>query len=265
MMAELTIWRRALAALTLGVAAGSAGAALFEDDEARKAILDLRQRVEALRQGAEGARSESAQALNRALEDNTVLRRSLLDLQNQIEGLRAELAKLRGANEQISRELADLQRRQKDIAQGVDDRLRQFEPVKVTLDGREFMAEPGEKREYEGALAIFRKGDFAAAQTLLIDFFRRYPQSGYASSVLFWLGNAQYATRDYKEAMINFRALIARDPEHFRAAEAVLSIANCQIELKDARGARKTLEDLIKAYPQSEAAVAAKERLARLK
>ena len=35
--------------------------------------------------------------------------------------------------------------------------------------------------------------------------------------------------------------------------------------MKDKAGARKTLEDLIKAYPKSEAAVAAKERLAALK
>ena len=47
--------------------------------------------------------------------------------------------------------------------------------------------------------------------------------------------------------------------------EAVLSVANCQLELKDSKGARKTLTDLVKAYPQSEAAVAAKERLATLK
>ena len=45
----------------------------------------------------------------------------------------------------------------------------------------------------------------------------------------------------------------------------MLSVANCQVELKDTRGARKTLEDLIKAYPQSEAAATAKDRLARLK
>jgi TolA-binding protein len=82
---------------------------------------------------------------------------------------------------------------------------------------------------------------------------------------LFWLGNAQYATRDYKEAMINFRALLSRAPSHSRAPEAVLSVANCQLELKDAKGARKTLTDLIKAYPQSEAAGAARERLATLK
>ncbi len=79
------------------------------------------------------------------------------------------------------------------------------------------------------------------------------------------MGNAQYATRDYKEAVINFRSLLTLAPDHVRAPEAVLSIANCQVELKDTKSARKTLEDLIKAYPQSEAAIAAKERLSRLK
>jgi tol-pal system protein YbgF len=93
----------------------------------------------------------------------------------------------------------------------------------------------------------------------------RYPASGYVVPALFWLGNAQYATRNYKEAMDNFRVLIAKDPEHVRTPEAVLSVANCQLELKDSKGARKTLTDLVKAYPQSEAAVAAKERLATLK
>ena len=255
---SVKIFRRTVTSLLLCLGAATASAGLFDDDEARRAILDLRQRVDAVR-------LESEQGANRVSEDSALLRRSLLELQNQIESLRSEMAKLRGLNEQLSRDVADIQRRQKDIAQGVDDRLRQFEPVKVAVDGREFMADPAEKRDYEAALTVFRKSDFSAAQTVFVDFFKRYPKSGYGPSALFWLGNAQYATRDYKEAMINFRALIAREPEHLRAPEAVLSIANCQIELKDARGARKTLDDLIKAYPQSEAAVAAKERLSRLK
>ena len=254
----VTVLRRAAVLALLGLAAVSASAGLFDDEEARRAILDLRQRVDAVRLQAE-------QGASRASEDNEALRRSLLELQNQIETLRAETAKLRGMNEQLSRDLAETQRQQKDVVQGVDNRLRQFEPVKVSLDGREFTAEPAEKRDFEAALLVFRKGDFAAAQPLFIDFLRRYAQSGYGPSALFWLGNAQYATRDYKEAMINFRSLIAREPEHLRAPEAVLSIANCQIELKDTKGARKTLDDLIKAYPQSEAAAAAKDRLARLK
>jgi len=252
------IFYRVLAFVLVGLGATAATAGLFDDEEARRAILDLRQRIDAVRM-------ESAQGMNRVNEDTDSFRRSLLDLQSQIETLRADGATLRGSNEQLVRDVAELQRQQKDTAQGVNDRLRQFEPTKVTVDGREFKAEPTEKRDFEAALGVFRKGDFPAAQSVFLEFIKRYPTSGYGTSALFWLGNAQYATRDYKEAMINFRSLIAKEPEHVRAPEAVLSIANCQIELKDTRGARKTLEDLIKAYPQSEAAMAAKERLPRLK
>lgn len=239
-----------------------ATAGLFDDEEARRAILDLRQRVDAVRASSDKG---VQQAMERATEENASLRRSLLELQNQIETLRSELSTVRGTNEQLLRDIAELQRRQKDIAQNVDERLRQFEPVKVVVDGREAMVEPTEKRDYEAALAVFRKGDFAAAQPAFVDFLKRYPRTAYGPSALFWLGNAQYATRDYKEAIINFKDLVARDPAHLRVPEAELSIANCLLELKDVRGARKTLEELIKIYPQSEAAVTAKERLARMK
>jgi tol-pal system protein YbgF len=245
-------------ALLIGMSAVNASAGLFEDEDARKAILELRQRVDAVR-------LESTQIEARTSEDSALLRRSLLDLQNQIESMRTEMAKLRGVNEQLTRDVADVQRRQKDIAQGVDERLRQFEPIKVTLDGREFMAEPLEKRDFEVALGIFRKGDFPEAQTAFISFLKRFPNSGYWTSSMFWLANAQYATRDYKEAIVNFSALVAKSPDHLRAPESMLSIGNCQIEVKDVRAAKKTLETLVKTYPQSEAAVAAKERLVRLK
>ena len=42
-------------------------------------------------------------------------------------------------------------------------------------------------------------------------------------------------------------------------------MANCQIELRDIRGAKATLADLMKTYPKSEAAVAGRERLSSLK
>ncbi len=141
------------------VASASAQAALFGDDEARTAILDLRQRIEA-------SRLVSEAAATRASEDSMVLRRSLLELQNQIEILRAEVAKLRGVNEQLTRDVSDSQRLQKDSLQKVDERFRQFEPVKVTVDGREFLAEPVEKRDFEAALLVFRRGDFSSAQTM---------------------------------------------------------------------------------------------------
>ena len=242
-------------ALALGMLfASGAQAALFEDDEARRAILDLRQKLDVTQQGLK------AQA-----EDVAVLRRALLELQNQIEALKAEQSALRGANEQLLRELSDIQLKQKDVLQTVDTRLSKFEPVKVVLDGLEFQADPAEKREFEASLAVFRTGDFAAAQNSLLAFLRKYPTSGYASSTLFWLGNAQYATKDYKESIVNFRKLLSIAPQHARAPEAMLAISNCLVELKDIKAAKKAMEDLVKQYPTSEAAQTAKDRLARLR
>jgi tol-pal system protein YbgF len=236
----------ALAAALLCASLG-AQAALFEDDEARRAILDLRQRVETMRQ--------------QNADDSAQLRRSILDLQNQIEQMRGDLQRMTGQNEQLTRALSDLQQRQTTV----DDQLKKNEPSQVSVDGRDFTAAPQEKADFEAALGIFRAGQFAQAQTAFADFVKRYPQSGYNASALFWLGNAQYATRNYNEAIANFRSMLALAPDHAKAPEAVLSIANCQIELKDTKAARKTLDDLTKAYPQSEAAQAGRERLSRLK
>jgi tol-pal system protein YbgF len=251
MMRGLTLRGAALAAALLCASLG-AQAALFEDDEARRAILDLRQRVETMRQQAEQRQSdESAQ-----------LRRSMLDLQNQIEQMRGDLARMTGQNEQLTKTVSDLQQqRQTDV----DTRAKSNEPSKVAVDGREFNADPKEKADFDAALGVFRAGQFAQAQTAFADFVKRYPQSGYNASALFWLGNAQYATRNYNEAIANFRSMLSLAPDHAKAPEAVLSIANCQIELKDTKAARRTLEDLTKAYPQSEAAQAGRERLSRLR
>ncbi len=236
----------------------SAHSGILEDDEARRAILDLRQKSDVLQQ-------RFAEDIRKSSDDNAQLRRSVLDLANQIETLRADLAKLRGQDEQLARDVADMQRRQKDMTQGVDERLRKFEPAKVSLDGKDFFAAPAEVRDFDAALAVLRKGDFVAAQSAFVEFDKRYPASGYKPSVLFWLGNAQYALRTYKEAIVNFKTLLTIAPEHIRAPEAALSIANCQIELKDTKAARKTLEDLAKVYPESEAASVAKDRLSKLK
>ncbi len=240
-------------------------AALFEDDEARRAILDLRAKVDASqRRSADDLRSLTDE-LRRVTDENSQMRRSLLDLSNQIEGLRNEVARMRGENEKLARDISDTQRVQKDLTQGVEERLRKFEPGKVSVDGREFLANPAEKQDFDAALGSLRKGDFAAAQSDFSGFLQRYPQSGYRSSALFWLGNAQYALRNYRDAMTNFRTIITTEPDHPRAPEAMLALANCQVELKDLKAARKTLEDMVKAYPQSEAASVGKERLARLK
>jgi tol-pal system protein YbgF len=252
-----------LAVLLLASQAASAG--MFDDDEARKAIVDLRTRVNQLEEQARTRDDEHAKANAALMEQVSALRRSLLDLNNQLEAARGDIAKLVGSNEELTRNVAELQKREKDSSQVLDDRLRKLEPVKVSIDGREFVAEPEERKAYEDAIATIRGGDFDKAVSQLNDFQRHYPASGYADSVRFWLGNALYGKRDYKGAVAAFKGFVAAAPEHPRAPEALLALANSQAEMKDTRSAKRTLESLIKTYPQSEAAQAGKQRLVGMK
>ena len=246
-MRALSIRVPALAALLLCGVISNAHAGFFEDDEARRAILDLRQRLDAVE------------------KSDSQLRNSLLDLQSQLEMMRQELAQSRGRNEQLVRDVSEMQQRQRDVQTGLDERLRKFEPARVSVDGVEFLADPAEKKDFDAAMVVFRSGKFDQAQVALANFLQRYPQSGYGPSVLFWLGNAEYANKDYKSALTHFRQMLAASPNHTRAPEAMLAVSNVQLELKDVKGARKTLQDLMAAYPNTEAANVAKERQAKLK
>jgi tol-pal system protein YbgF len=254
--------KRWLIAASVLLAASAAGAGILEDDEARKAILDLRQKVESFRKDFDQKLLDAAKQHS---DEISQLRRSLLELQNQLEASNAELAKLRGQDEQLRREFSDLQRQHLEISKSLDERLRKVEPIKVSIDGLEFVADTAEKKGFEAALAVFRKGDFAESQTAFNEFLTRYAQSGYVPAAIFWLGNAQFIGKDYKGALQSFRKLIVQAPTYQRMPEAQLAMANCQLELKDTKGARKTLEHILEQHPRSEAADAAKERLARLK
>ena len=300
-VSRLARWAGRLAVCGALVFALPAAHAFLTDDEARRNILDLRARMTALeadlrarvatmedagRQRQADAATAAATVANQsaaqvgALAQQTrtqlddirsqlevmlqTFQRSIFDLNTQIDVLRTEINSLRGANEQLTRDLTELQRVQRDAAQAFDDRVRQVEPVRVESDGREFTALPEERRQFEEAMRVLRSGEFDKALRALIAFQRRYPGSGYVDTARYWTANAHYVQRNHDAAIRAFRLFIDEAPQHPRAPEALLGLANSLAETKDRDGARRTLEELLKTYPRSEAAVAGKERLAGL-
>lgn len=226
-----------------------ASAGLFEDDEARKAILDLRAKVDGV-----------ARELN-ARVDLKSDKTSTLDLVSQHEQTMQEIAKLRGQIEVLGNELGNAQKRQKDFYIDLDARLRKLEPRQITIDGKETAVEAAEQHGYDAALQLFKGGDYKAAAGALEAFVRRYPESGYAANAQYWLGNAHYALRDCKTAITAQQVVVKNYPDSPKAADAMLNIASCYTELKDKNNAKKTLDALVTQYPDSSAAQTAKERL----
>lgn len=241
-----------LGALLLAVCAASAlpaHAGLFDDDEARRAILDIRARLDGLRRDVDGKADKN----------------SLLDVASQNEQLRQEVAKLRGQIEVLTNELSSTQQRQKDFYVDLDTRVRKLEPQKLTVDGKETDVEPAEQKSYNAALAVYKTGDYKNAGVALNDFLRRYPQSGFAASAQYLLGTTFYAQRDYRNAIATQQIVVKNYPQSPKAADAMLNIASSYVELKDRAAAKKTLETLVAQFPDSPAAQTGKERLAALR
>jgi len=245
-----------------------AHAQLFSDDEARKAILDLRGRVQLMQQETNQRLDELAGQVEElqsrvARVDQTA--RGQLELQSQLESLRQEVARLRGQLEVQSHELATAQRQLGDQLATVDTRIRKFEPVDAEIDGRAVTVDQSEKRAFDAALQMFRAGDYRGALAAFQSFRSQYPDSPYLPGVLFWLGSSQFALKDYKGAIASQQALLARYPDNPRAPDALFNVGYAQAESGDRKAARATLEQVIAKYPDSQAAQRAREQIASLR
>jgi tol-pal system protein YbgF len=224
--------------------------ALFSDDEARKGVADLQKRVDA-----------QQQVLQR-IERDAADKRPIIELSNLIDGLRQDIANLRGQIEVLANRIDGLDKRQKDLYVDLDSRVRKFEQGQADKE-KAAQAAAAEQQAYEAGLAQFKANNYGAAIQSLQSFMTAYPQSPLAPSAQYWIGNAYYALRDYKNAIAAQQKVLANWPESAKASDALLNIASSQAEVGDANGSRNTLRTLVSKYPNTPAAEQAKQRLAK--
>jgi tol-pal system protein YbgF len=245
-----------LAAVALALAAWmplQASAGLLDDDEARRAILDLRAKVDAM--------TRDLNARMDAKADKTVT----VDMLNQHEQTMQEIARLRGQIEVVANSIAMAQKGQKDLYADLDSRIKKLEPRQETIDGQAAEVLPTEKQAYDAAYARVTSADYPGALAAFQDFLRRYPTSAYAPNAQYWIGNAYYLQRDYKNAIAAQEVVLSSYGSSPKAPDAMLNIASNYAELKDLKNAKKTWQQLIKKYPDTNAAQTAKDRLAAVK
>ena len=211
--------------------------ALFSDDEARKAILDLRKS----------------------------LATTQLELQGQIEKLKADNAELRGKIEGLEKQSEDINSSQKTYYQDLDNRLGNFEPRTVTIEGVSGTVQPGEKKAYDDALNAFQAGSLKKADEGFSAFAAKYPKSPYLPLVLYWSGNSKYANKDYAGAISQLQNLIKKYPNHARVPAAMVTLGNSQLESGNKAAAKKTFNEIVAKYPDTDAAKDAQQLLAATK
>ena len=106
-----------------------AHAGFFEADEARRSILDLRAKV-------------------KDLENSKLDKSSGVNLTNQDDALRDEIARLRGQIEVLTNQVKTMEERQKDFYLDLDTRLKKLEPREATAAAKESTADSNENAAY---------------------------------------------------------------------------------------------------------------------
>jgi tol-pal system protein YbgF len=265
--------------LSLALACTHANAGMFDDEEARKSIAATQARLDGLAKTLD-ARIVTLEQQSKQLG---------FDLLRDLEGIKSDIAKIRGQIEVLTYELNEQQKRQRDLYVDLDSRLRKMEtaaaasappvdpnapPAPSLANAPATSASPPppatpaitpvsaqEQKAYDAALDQFKRSDYNGAIASFQNFVKTYPRSLLASSAQYWVGNAQFARKDYRAAVASQRALIQQWPDSPKVPDALLAIASAQSEQGDNAAARRTLEELMAKYPQSEAASKAKQRL----
>lgn len=220
---QLTNYRLVITTIACGLTMGmfSSSAYSFSDDEARKAILELRTQVKQMNEQNQQAK---------------------LLLADQVDQLHQEIAILRGRIEELSHESLPS--------------LEQTKAPKASSN-----LDPQEKAIYEQAANLYRNGRYQESAASFSDFIDSFPDSSMVNDAKFYLGSSLYASKDFKNSINVLQDLVESNPKGNKSPDALLVIAADNIELNNISAAKTSLERIIREYPNSSAAQTAKNRL----
>ncbi|HYN54041.1 MAG TPA: YbgF trimerization domain-containing protein [Methylotenera sp.] len=234
-------------------------AALFDDKEARKKILELEASMNSQNQATKAELTKNYQALEqRVIAIEAITKGQVLnDMLNQIEFLKQEVARLKGELEVATHNVEATQQRQKDLYGDTDARLRKLESgATATVAGSEgavgeaampavAAAVPSKNTlEYqllELANGLSRESKHKDAFNAYDKFLKDYPNSTLAPEAKYGLGYSQFALKNYKSAIATQQKIIDLHPDSPKVPDAMLNMANSQIQLGQVSNAKKNL------------------------
>ena len=209
----------------------------------------------------------------------------MICLLNQVEALKAEVARLRGFQEEQAYQMEVAEKRVKDLFVDLDTRLNQVKELAnrpsapqadvihlqpaQTLANLPTVAPPtadpdAESRAYGAAHALVKGGKYKEAVRAMQTFLGQYPSGSLAPNAVYWMGFSQVNLGDFPGAATSYQKLIDDYPGSSKAPDAMLSLARARIQSNELAQARATLEQLIGKYPTSKAAATGKKLLATL-
>ena len=128
---------------------------------------------------------------------------------------------------------------------------------------------PGGQRsdriEYERLLALFREGDLDGARQGFAAFLRDYENSDLSPNARYWLGEAYYGKKDYRQAIDSYDRVELDFPRSEKVPAAILKKGYAYLAMKDKKRASSAFTQVVTLYPRSPEAGKASDKLSQLK
>lgn len=238
----------------------------------------------------------SAMTLKQRLErvERMVSSDVLIQQAQQLDAIRNEISLLREDIELQGFELESVKQRQRSLYLDMDRRLQNIEAGSGTSSRMNNRVRPSSmpvppptsgisppalspandsvgaadndgKTQYSRAFGYLKDGQYRKSIIEFEDFLKVYPESKYSDNAQYWLGEANYVSRNYKKALSEFQRLISQYPESTKISGARLKIGYTYFELKNWSAAKQALNEVTRLHPGSTVSKKAQDRLKRMK
>lgn len=240
------------------------------EEENRLAVKQLDEQRSVLRDRVTEADRKIAEVQRKLDELNSAARRTGADLAVEVDRIRDEVARLRGATEEEQHRIQELAAALDKLRSDVDGRFaalkgagaleeyesrRKVDALQLPADKAAFLSLAQDKE---------KAGERGVARELYQEYAKRWPADPRSADAWFRVGELQYGAQRYREAILAYGKVAEGFPRSDKVPDAKLRAGEAMVALGLPDDARAIFEEVVKQYPKTTAAKKAKRRLADL-
>ncbi|HYF98333.1 MAG TPA: tol-pal system protein YbgF [Coxiellaceae bacterium] len=196
-----------------------------------------------------------------------------MNLPQQISDLQQQMQQLNGQLQEMQHQLKTLSEQQTSFYQDLDQRINHLKggvavganpattakATPMTPD-----AKLKESDEYQAAVNLLMKKNYAKAGAAFKAYLTHYPQGTYTANAYYWLGEVNLMTKKLTDAAMAFQTVITKYPKSDKIADARLKLAMVHAQQGSVPMAKAELKKIKADYPGSTIAQLASIQLQQL-
>ena len=238
---------------------------LNRDVEDKIAALDIRMQM---------MQEEQKQAIETMRKGQANTSADMSELREQIQQLRGYVETLQKGSFPDARGDSSYQKRLEQLSQKINFIENFLEISKKDsysdMDGSVLPQDPSSDKQskasqYAAAYQLFKNGHYTKAREAFQGFLAAYPTGEYSDNAQFWIGECFFNEKQYEKAILEYDNVTKKFPSSNKVPHALLKQGFSFLSLGDKASARLLLQQIIKDYPNTKQAKAARAKLQQIK